>query len=183
MWRTARRRTRREWLDQWSAAAELSHPNLVKILSAGTENLVGRPWVYAVAEKPDDNLGEVVAGRPLTVDEAREALRSTLEGLAHLHSRGYTHGAVQASSIVAVEDRIKLNSWSVAPGGETETDIVAVGQTIVEMLTQRRPSPQADVTVSKLPSPFGQLAAACLGKRYSAAEALEVLEGRPPALH
>jgi hypothetical protein len=53
--------------------------------------------------------------------------------------------------------------------------MTAVGQTIVEILTQHRPAESASVDFRALPSPFGQIARRCLERRLNVSEALLML--------
>ena len=135
---------------QWSAAVPLQHPSLAKMLEAGQVDIDQYTFVYAVAERPDDNLAEVVATRALTTGEAREVVNSMLQGLSYLHAQGFVHGAVSVDNIVALGDAIKLTPWSIAKAGPSEmsADLKSLSQTIVEILTQRKPQQQ---TLAELP--------------------------------
>jgi hypothetical protein len=166
-----------EVLQQWSAAVRLSHPGIIRSYEAGKDELDGAPFLYAVTERPDDSLAEAVRSRPLTSTEARSVVDSILDSLAYLHAHGSIHGHVSPDNIVAVGDHVKLSPWTIRQGTDTEktTDMVALGQTIVEILTQHRPAEGSPVDVRSLPSPLGQIARGCMERRLSANEALTVL--------
>jgi hypothetical protein len=51
----------------------------------------------------------------------------------------------------------------------------------MEILTQHRPASDLQANVESLPAPFGQIARACLQRRITASEALQMLEGRQTA--
>ncbi len=139
--------------------------------------------MYTVTERPDDSLAEAVRARALTGDEARDVVKSTLSALAYLHQQGFAHGSIDTDNIVAVGDHIKLGPWTIQRGDDAAKadDMFATGQTIVEILTQKRPATDVEANVSALPAPFGVIARAALQRRTTATEALETLEAREVA--
>jgi hypothetical protein len=166
-----------ELLRQWSAAARISHPSIVRTYEAGRGELDGSPFVYTVTERPDDSLAEVIRSRPLRPEEARPVIEATLGALEYLHSQGSIHRHISPDNIVAVGNHVKLSPWTIRKGTDAErvTDMTAVGQTIVEILTQHRPAEGASVDFRALPSPLGQIARRCLERRLNANEALLML--------
>jgi hypothetical protein len=165
--------------ERWTATVRLSHPNLVRSYDAGRAELSGNQFVYTVTERPDDSLGEAVRARALTADEARDVVKSVLAVLAYLHQQGFVHGSIEAENIVAIGDHVKLGPWTIHRGDEAaiNDDMLATGQTIVEILTQHRPATDVQADVATLPPPFGQIARAYLQRRMSASEGLRLLEG------
>ena len=131
-----------EIFQRWSAAARLPHPAIIRSYEVGKDELDGAPVVYTVTERPDDSLAEVLRSRSLTADEARSVADSILDALAYLHSHGSVHGQVAPENIVAVKDKVKLSSWPIRQGTDSERqdDVAAAGQTIVQTITQRRPA-------------------------------------------
>lgn len=164
----------------WSDTAKLKHPHILQRLDGGEDELQGTLLVYAVTEKPDDSLEEAVRVRALSAKEAREVVRSVLEALTYLHAEDFVHGAVDPGNIVAVGEKIKLAPWTITrrTGEAAAGDMLGVGQTVVEILTQQRPAAASDVRADMLPPPFGSIALGCLRQQYTAREALAVLEGR-----
>ena len=65
-------------LRRWRLAAELSHPNLMRLFERGTWQLDNVPLLYVVMEYADEDLSQVIPERPLTVQEAREMLEPAL---------------------------------------------------------------------------------------------------------
>ncbi len=180
------------------AARELSHPNLIRIFEAGLE---GTALLFVVEEYAEENLAQILPERALTAEEAREMLRPVLRALQYLHGKGFVHGHIQPSNILAIGDQVKLSSDSLGTPGEkrrgaasaygppeavnsTAGDVWQLGMTIVEVLTQHLPTwertqtsaPQIPATV---PEPFREVAAHCLqveaGKRWTVAQVFERL--------
>jgi TonB family protein len=178
------------------AARELSHPNLIRIIEAGQE---GTALLYVVEEYAEENLAQILPERALTAEEAREMLRPVCRALQYLHGKGFVHGHIQPSNILAIGDQVKLSSDSLGTPGEkrhgaasayrppeatnsTAGDVWQLGMTIVEALTQHLPvwdrtqtnAPQIPATV---PEPFREIAAHCLqieaGKRWTVAQVFE----------
>src|ERR1051326_962932 len=55
----------RELVERWNRAAALHHPHLAQIYAAGMGILAGAPVAYLVTEYAEENLAEVLRGRPL----------------------------------------------------------------------------------------------------------------------
>src|SRR3954447_25285300 len=97
--------TQSDWsrdLENWTAVTQLSHPRLVRLLDAGECEIDGVHVIYAVMERNEGNLANVLPERALTVEEAREMLEAAVDALAYLHQRGLVHGGVAPSNIVAI---------------------------------------------------------------------------------
>lgn len=178
------------------AARELSHPNLIRIFEAGLE---GTTLLFVVEEYSEENLAQILPERALTAEEAREMLRPVLRAMQYLHGKGFVHGHIQPSNILAIGDQVKLSSDTLGTPGEkrrsaasaygppeavssTAGDVWQLGMTLVEVLTQRLPTwdrtqmsaPQIPATV---PEPFREIAVHCLqieaGKRWTVAQIFE----------
>lgn len=162
-------------LAQWRAAAKLAHPNLLRIYSMGRCELDALPLVYIVMEYADEDLSQVLPHRSLNQAEAREMLGPTLGALEYLHKQGFVHGHLKPSNIMAVDDCLKLSSDGVVRAGAKDEiapspydppermsgvvspagDAWSLGMTLIEVLTGRRASGGAEVSVpSDLPEPF-----------------------------
>ncbi|HYI93462.1 MAG TPA: hypothetical protein VEX68_07955 [Bryobacteraceae bacterium] len=161
---------------QWSTAVTLSHPNIIRSYASGTFEEDEDTFDYLVSERPDDSLSEAVANRALSEEEARAVVDSVLQATVYLHSQGLTHGAITPENVVAVGDSVKLSPWTISRAGAPSDDMFQVGESIVEILTQRKPQNAAQAR--SLPSPLDRIAERSLSRRLSAAEALEVLRGR-----
>ena len=149
-------------LGLWKRAAHLTHPNLMTIFDAGRCRLEDVPFIYAVMEFAEENLGEILPQRALTAEEVRDVLDPTLDVLVYLHGKGLVHGHLKPSNILATHDRLKLSSDSIFPIGEkrqllrgrdlydapemqssmvsAKEDVWSLGVTLVEALTQNPPA-------------------------------------------
>jgi hypothetical protein len=58
-------------LSRWQQASALSHPHLIPLHEIGRFELDSAPLVYVVMECAEENLAQVLPGRPLTPAEAR----------------------------------------------------------------------------------------------------------------
>ena len=159
----------------WKRTSALAHPALRKILHTGEASLGHTRCAYAVMERADENLGDVLADRLLTPDEARDMLTPLLSALRFLHSKGYAHGSVKPSNILAVGEQLQISSDNLVQGGDTAADIRAVGTLLQHVLSgfDRRP-----------PEPFAGIVNGCLeadpAARWSLARVEAHLRGEPP---
>ncbi len=177
-------------LARWEAACNLAHPNLLRVYDTGRWHADDeQDMFFAVMEFADENLGEVVAERPLTPVEAREMLVPTLAALEYLHGRNLVHGCLKLSNVMAVGSQLKLaadgvrrvgtrltsaeqEDWRAVPevfnaGVSSRNDVWALGLLLVESLTRQKPKPEKTgdlgVTVpDDLAEPFKSIAQGCL---------------------
>jgi TonB family protein len=172
---------------QWKAATALSHPHLMRLFDTGSCHVGGDRFFYSVTEYAEENLSEILPVRALTTAETREMLDPVLDAFGYLHAKGLVHGRVKPSTIMVVNDQVKLSCDSVQvagkPGRQTQgveaapecaagtispaADIWSLGVTLVEALTQRPPvwdrATKADPVVPEsLQQPFADIARECL---------------------
>ena len=148
---------------RWNRGKLLCHPHLLKINEAGASVLAGERVAYLVMEQAEENLAEILCGRPLTTDESREMLLQVAGALDYLHTRGMAHSDLKASNILAMGDTVKVSSESVVEG-DAAADIQALGFILIHALTQRVETFVRDdlEPAADLPAPFDEIAKGCL---------------------
>ena len=144
-------------LSRWRMAAALSHPHLIRLLDAGRCKLGGHPFLFVVTEYAEQNLAQILPHRALTADEVREMLIPALDALAFLHRQNLVHGQLRPPNFLVVNDQLKLASDTLRTAGETAgvdaaSDVLELGATIVEALTQIRPALDDLAQVPSLPA-------------------------------
>ncbi len=149
-------------LGYWRRVATLSHPHLIRLFDTGRCQLGGHNFLFVVMDYAEQNLAQVLPGRPLTPDEARDLLPSTLDALAYLHGKNLVQGGLKPPNFLSVNDQLKLASDTIRPAGErtastakpslydapeakkgrisTAGDIWGLGIMLVEALTQTPPA-------------------------------------------
>ena len=185
-------------LRQWKAAAELDHPNVIRIFESGRCEMEGAAFLYVVTEYAEEDLSQIIPQRPLTEGETWQVLDAVLKGLAYVHAKGLVHGRVKPSNILAIGDVVKISSDSLSAAGEPKrqveksaydapeaatgrlgppADVWPLGVTLVEALTQRLPvldTAQGQMILpAGIPEPFAEIAGRCLvdpGRRWTVAE-------------
>ncbi len=176
-------------LSGWRLAANISHPHLMRIIDMGRCEIASAPMLFVVTELASENLSEILPERPLTPMEAQEMLASLLDALAFLHNRGFVHGHIKPSNIMAVGNELKLSADTIcrlgepvesngvpsayaAPegsrgGASRKADIWSLGVTLVEVLTQQKldwssSSRRDPVVPEAMPPGFAEIARHCL---------------------
>jgi serine/threonine protein kinase len=175
-------------LAQWRSAIELRHPNLLSLYAAGDSVLDGVPVVYVVMERADESLDGVLPERALSEAETRELLLPAVAALSYLHKSGYSHSALKASNILAVEEQVKLSSDSIErSGGEASPaeDMWALGMIVVQSFTQELPrmgDGQRPDVLRRVSGPFVEIVRHCLdpnpATRWTADQVAARLDGR-----
>ncbi len=144
-------------LSRWRAAAQLSHPNLMRIFEAGRCQVDGTPLLYLLMEYAEEDLSQILPQRPLAPSEVTDLLPALLDALSYLHGKGLVHGRVKPSNVQAMGDQLKLSADQIAPFAEPHSagrrdvydapetavgvtspagDVWSIGVTVVAALTQ-----------------------------------------------
>jgi serine/threonine-protein kinase len=173
----------------WVAASTLSHPHLMRIFHYGRCQIGAVRLLYAVTEYADEILAQILLERPLTPAEAGEMLEPVLDALAYLHGKGFVHGRLKPSEIMAVDDQLKLSCDNLRRAGEPgkrhlspgvhvapeaasglispAADLWSLGVTLVEALTQHPPvwersAHREPIVPRSITQPFAGIARECL---------------------
>ncbi len=177
-------------LSWWELAAKLSHPHLLRLFRLGRCQLDGTDLLYVVTEYAEESLAQILPYRALTPAEAQDMLRNVVDALSYIHGKGFVHGHINPSNIMAVGDQVKISSDGLCGAGESmrvlcqpgdyaapeiaaggnmspPSDVWSLGMTLVEALTQHAPAAQkagqTDVVLPEtLPQPFLDIASHCL---------------------
>jgi len=176
-------------LSWWELAAKLSHPHLLRLFQLGRCQLHGTELLYAVTEYAEESLAQILPYRALTPAETRDMLQSVVDALAYVHAKGFVHGHIKPTNIMAVGDQIKISVDGLCGAGESSrvlrtpgiyaapeiadggsmsptSDVWSLGMTLVEALTQHPPAwpepEQAELVLPTLPEPFFDIASHCL---------------------
>src|ERR1019366_5277231 len=176
-------------LARWRAARGLTHPHLIRIYEADRCQLDGTKLLYVVEEYAEENLSQVLPERSLTAEETRGMLPPVLRALQSVHDKGFVHGHIQPSNILAIGDQVKLSSDALGVPGErsrgaratgaydppetatgavsTAADVWQLGMTLIEVLTQHLPvwdraRPSPPEVPAAVPEPFREIAGHCL---------------------
>jgi len=193
---------------RWQTSRELIHPNLIRVFEAGRCQLEGTELLYVVEEYAEENLSQILPERALTPQETRGMLPPVLRALQFLHGKGFVHGHVRPSNILAIADQVKLSSDALGVPGEwnrsasataydppesaagtvsTPTDVWQLGMTLTEVLTQHLPvwdraQRNAPEIPAAVPEPFREIARHSLqidaASRWTIARIIDHLEDR-----
>jgi TonB family protein len=176
-------------LRRWTQSTELDHPHLVRVLESGRWEVEGTLLLYVVMEAAEEDLSQILPERALSPAEVREMLPPVLAALIYIHERGLVHGRLRPSNILAAGDLVKVSVDSLRASGEMvasgngmdgyappeaasakltpAADVWSLAITLVEVLTQRRPTwdpaePVSPSVPQDLPEPFAEIARRCL---------------------
>lgn len=151
-----------EILSRWRCLEALSHPNFLKFERFGQTELDGRPVVYAVFEKVDGNLAEILDQGHLAVNDVSQLGSSMVAALDVLHTHGFVHEHIEPRNIFSKNGVVKLRGDCIreAPEGEEgraakQRDVHDLATVLLQGLTQRKTL--EGVSESAVPPPFGQM--------------------------
>ena len=148
-------------LSRWAIAAKLSHPDLLGLFQMGRCQIGDRRLLYLVMEYAQEDLSQVLPHRAITPAELEEMVPPLVGALTFVHGKGFVHGQVKPSNIMAVDDRLRLSSDALRATGEPSLgprkrsvydppeiidgnvspagDVWSLGITLVQALTQQLP--------------------------------------------
>jgi len=143
-----------ELLARLRAAAAIHHPNVVGVRDARLMWMNETPVVLAAMERTEENLAEVLRERALEPLEARQLLHGLIQGVAAIHARRLVHGRMEAGSVLAMGDTVKLRSDCLhAEGFATGAgeDVRGVGRIVTQAVTRRIPGGENDPLLGQVP--------------------------------
>ena len=145
-----------ELLERLRAAAQIRHPNVLQIREVVISHLDDVPVVVAAMEMTEENLGDVLRDRLLSATEGRQVLDAVLSALGAMHAHGLVHRHVEAVSVVAMGDTIKLRSDCLqmvgsAFGTAAADDVRWASRMVTHAVTGRFPASENDPILQLLP--------------------------------
>jgi hypothetical protein len=174
-----------EILARWRGVQALGHPNFLGIDRVG-QFLIKEDditAVYAVFERVDENLGEVLEQGCLSAAEATQIGLSVASALQALHANGFVHEHIEARNIYAVGDDVKLRSDCIRniPEGEAgmearRRDVRELGAVLMQVLLGTHhgsPSPHQPL----LPAPFDGIVRNAMNGSWGLTQIKAVLGG------
>lgn len=154
-------------LERLRAVEKVNDKNVVTIFEAGATRVRETPLVYAVMEYVEENLEDVLRGRALSAEETKEVAESLVNALAAIHKQRLVCGRLEAASVLALGDTIKLRSdylQLVPKDSEFESftakDVRDLGSLLHQCLTEKplkRATDGNDPSLQLLPAPFVQI--------------------------
>jgi hypothetical protein len=152
-----------EILSRWRGVEALNHRDLLKLERYGQLVLDNVTVVYAVFERVDGNLDQVLNERRLTIPETTQLAASLTSALETLHANGFVHEHIAPANVYAVGDLVKLRSECIreTPEGEKglgakKRDVHDLSVVLLEALTRERTMEPAG-RAHPLPAPFDQI--------------------------
>ena len=109
-------------------AARLDHPNIIPVYAVEQFEDFHYFVMKYVAGK---SLDELLTGKPLPVEEARQILWQAACGLGHAHQRGVIHRDVKPSNIM-LEDggRVIITDFGISKALQSDTQYTSTGQLV-----------------------------------------------------
>ncbi len=172
-----------EVTERLEGAQRLKHPNLLSIDKVGRTRIDGTLFVYAIMEHTDQDLSDVLRGRALSKDEARQVAEALVGALTAIHRENWVHGRVEPASVLAVGEAVKLRSDCLqALGGTRAGDVAGVGAILFHAFTQRKVSSADDAQINRIPAPFAEIVRNSFGSRWNLAQIAAVLKSPSAAV-
>ena len=159
------------------AAQHLNHPNLVTITKVGQVRVDNTLVVYALMEPIEQSLSDVLQSQALTADEGREVAEALVGGLTAIHQNGMSHGRVEAASVLATEETVKLRSdcLHLSAAGQGD-DVAGIGTTLFHAFTQRKGLTATDAQINRIPAPFAEIIRNSFARRWTLAQISNALK-------
>lgn len=154
-------------LERLRAVEKISDPNVVAIYETAATRLRATPLVYVVMEQTEENLEDILRERTLSAEETKQVADGLVNALRAIHKEHLVCGRLEAASVLASGDTIKLRSdylqlvpQDAAFEPVAVKDLRDLGSLLHQCLTQRplkRASDGNDPSLQLLPAPFIQI--------------------------
>jgi eukaryotic-like serine/threonine-protein kinase len=159
------------------AAQQLKQPNLVSITKVGQVRVDNTLVVYAVMEHIEQSLSDVLQSQALSPEEGREVAEALVGALTAIHQAGMSHGHVEAASVLATEETVKLRSDCLhrTTAGQAD-DVAGIGTTLFHAFTQRKELTATDAQINRIPAPFAEIIRNSFARRWNLAQISNALK-------
>ncbi len=166
-----------EVTERLEAAQGLQHENLVGITKVGQITLDNTLFVYAVMAHIEQSLADVLQDQALSAEEGREVAEALVAALTVIHQKGMSHGHVEAASVLATEQAVKLRSdcLQLNTGGQAD-DVAGIGVTLFHAFTQRKALTATDAQINRIPAPFAEIVRNTFARRWTLAQVANALK-------
>ncbi len=127
--------------DEQRLLAQLAHPQVVRLIDSGelaSSEPAGVPFLVLEWLEGETLRDLVQARRRLALRQSLEILEAAAGAVAHIHSRGLTHGDVRAENLIVLPGRCAVLT-DPAGVGTAAGDVRALGQALHLMLTGSAP--------------------------------------------
>ena len=134
-------------------------------------------------EHIEQSLSDVLQTQTLTPEEGREVAEALVGALTAIHQKGMSHGRVEAASVLATEETVKLRSdcLQTTAAGQAE-DVAGIGTTLFHAFTQRKALTATDAQINRIPAPFAEIIRNSFARRWTLAQIANALKpGQPVA--
>lgn len=109
-------------------SAQLDHPNIIPIYEVAQE---GELHYFVMKHVAGKSLDELLAGKPMPVEQARPILWQAACGLGHAHARGVIHRDVKPSNIMVDETgRVIITDFGISKAIQSSTQYTSTGQVL-----------------------------------------------------
>ncbi len=166
-----------EIIARLEAAQHLNHPNLVSITKVGQVRVDNTLVVYALMEPIEQSLSDVLQSQALSPEEGREVAEALVGGLTAIHQNGMSHGRVEAASVLATQETVKLRSdcLHLSAAGQGD-DVAGIGTTLFHAFTQRKGLTATDAQINRIPAPFAEIIRNSFARRWTLAQVSNALK-------
>jgi eukaryotic-like serine/threonine-protein kinase len=163
------------------AVQQLQHPNLIPISKVGQVKIDNTLLVYAVMEHVEQSLSDVLQSQALSADEGREVAETLAGGLTAIHQKGMSHGHVEAASVLATQETVKLRTdcLQMSTAGQAD-DVAGIGSTLFHAFTQRKALSATDAQINRIPAPFAEIIRNSFARRWNLAQINNALKPAAP---